>query len=221
MLRRDDGKLYVEEELVPIYRNEVLPHVHMMFPNQTECELLSGMEIRCEGDAIKAIDKLHSIGVKTVIVTSLFYAGTESLIVMGSVKQQGRFQIHVPCLKGNFTGTGDLFAALVLAYSTTSYNATVNGDQTDNSNVNSNSNNHYLRQVLMPSCEKAVNAVYAVLQRTLKDSSSELRLIQCKRDLETPTILFRAAEMGIALNGDAVIDSVNHSTTTTTTTTTT
>jgi pyridoxal/pyridoxine/pyridoxamine kinase len=34
----DNGKLYVKEELVKIYREEVIPNANFLFPNQTECE---------------------------------------------------------------------------------------------------------------------------------------------------------------------------------------
>ncbi len=34
----DDGKLYVSEELVEIYKKEVIPGANFIKPNQTECE---------------------------------------------------------------------------------------------------------------------------------------------------------------------------------------
>jgi len=55
----DDGKLYVPKELVQIYIDEVLPHADFLFPNQTECEHLTGIKILTEKDAITAMDLLH------------------------------------------------------------------------------------------------------------------------------------------------------------------
>jgi pyridoxine kinase len=34
----DDGKLYVNKDLVSIYRDEVVPQSDFVFPNQTEAE---------------------------------------------------------------------------------------------------------------------------------------------------------------------------------------
>jgi hypothetical protein len=37
----DNGKLYVSEELVEIYKKEVIPGADFLKPNQTECEYVS------------------------------------------------------------------------------------------------------------------------------------------------------------------------------------
>lgn len=41
-------------------------------------------------------------------------------------------------------------------------------------------------------CEKTVNSLSAVLQRTESHKSKELKLIQSKADLESPSIIYRA-----------------------------
>ena len=37
------GKMYVPEELLPIYKNEVLPIADIISPNQFEAQLLTGI----------------------------------------------------------------------------------------------------------------------------------------------------------------------------------
>lgn len=56
----DDGRLYVPAENVDIYREEVLPLATMITPNQYEAELLSGVTILTEEDAVRACVVLHS-----------------------------------------------------------------------------------------------------------------------------------------------------------------
>jgi hypothetical protein len=34
----DERKLYVPEEMIAVYRDEVIPYADMLFPNQTEVE---------------------------------------------------------------------------------------------------------------------------------------------------------------------------------------
>jgi pyridoxine kinase len=48
----DNGQLYVPEELVPIYRDEVVPLATVLTPNQFEAETLTGMKIESDKDAV-------------------------------------------------------------------------------------------------------------------------------------------------------------------------
>ncbi|KAG0454839.1 hypothetical protein HPP92_024131 [Vanilla planifolia] len=67
----DEGKLYVPEELVSIYREKVVHVASMLTPNQFEIEQLTGSRIVSEKDALKACNKLHAAGTSKVIVTSI------------------------------------------------------------------------------------------------------------------------------------------------------
>ena len=48
----DNGCLYVPPELVPIYRDEVIPLATILTPNQFEAETLTGMQIKSDTDAV-------------------------------------------------------------------------------------------------------------------------------------------------------------------------
>lgn len=48
----DNGRLYVPEELVPVYRDEVIPLATVLTPNQFEAETLTGMSIQSDEDAV-------------------------------------------------------------------------------------------------------------------------------------------------------------------------
>ncbi|KAG0454810.1 hypothetical protein HPP92_024102 [Vanilla planifolia] len=63
----DEGKLYVPEELVSIYREKVVHVASMLTPNQFEIEQLTGSRIVSEKDALKACNKLHAAGTSKVV----------------------------------------------------------------------------------------------------------------------------------------------------------
>jgi pyridoxine kinase len=63
----DDGKLYLPEEMVDVYRSEVMQLATVLTPNQFEAELLTGTRIRTEQDALHACVVLLKSGPKTVV----------------------------------------------------------------------------------------------------------------------------------------------------------
>eukprot|EP00824_Muranothrix_gubernata_P007585 TRINITY_DN19649_c0_g1_i1.p2 TRINITY_DN19649_c0_g1~~TRINITY_DN19649_c0_g1_i1.p2 ORF type:complete len:247 (+),score=37.48 TRINITY_DN19649_c0_g1_i1:70-810(+) len=109
----DEGKLYVPKELVGIYREELFPHATIITPNQFEAEQLTGISIHSQEDALRACDKLHQMGPKTVFITSTSIATDESLVFFCSslrhLDESGkpiRFRITFPHVKLYITGTG-------------------------------------------------------------------------------------------------------------------
>jgi len=212
----DAGKLYVSSELVDLYRIEVLPRATFLFPNQTECEVLCGLKIRSEKDALRAIDMLHNFGIRNVIITSLYYESDQTIVIIGSSLKETasvpftsrridsnvtssskleqntdktslehsdstaycRFKMEIPKLPEEFSGTGDLFAALVTGW-------TAQGDD------------------LKTSCERTVNSIQAVLMRTVQESTKmekelrfrELSLVRSRFELFQPKIQWRASPL--------------------------
>ncbi|CAH0486073.1 unnamed protein product [Peronospora farinosa] len=126
----DLGKLYVPLELVDLYRSKVLPICDVLTPNQYECELLAEMELHTVKVAMRACKKLHTLGPKVVVISS-FQEGSEDespmeLMVIGSKVRNGgvngnelyceQYEVRFPWIDSYYTGTGDLFAALLLAW---------------------------------------------------------------------------------------------------------
>ncbi|KAJ2784336.1 putative pyridoxal kinase [Coemansia linderi] len=117
----DDNALYVPQELVAMYRDILCPLAKLVLPNQFEAEQLTEMRITSVQDAKLACDKLHSFGVPNVVITSIAVDGDHSqLHLIGSERSQEsgathQFIISFPKLDGYFTGSGDFFAAMVLA----------------------------------------------------------------------------------------------------------
>lgn len=81
----DNGKLYVKEDLIPIYKECVLPLADIVTPNLFEAEILSGMKITIE-NVWEAIDFLHKKGCQTVVITSAELAKNGYLVVFASTR---------------------------------------------------------------------------------------------------------------------------------------
>ena len=173
----DHGKLYVPEELVAIYRDEVVPTATMLTPNQFEVELLTKRAIASEADAAAACESLHARGPHTVVITSLRLASEPNQVLMFASRHHAgvtrQWRLRLPALAQEFTGTGDLTAALLLAWS----------HQLDEP--------WRLGEVL----EKVAASVQAVLQRTQRAGRSELCLVQSQREIVEPRVVLRAEEL--------------------------
>ncbi|KAF6204980.1 hypothetical protein GE061_019147 [Apolygus lucorum] len=174
----DDGKMYVPESLLPIYKETILPLADVITPNQYELELLSGRSITKVDDAWSAIESFHEKGCRTVIVSSSTLGGDNELIALASTKKDGkttRAKISIPKLDAHFVGSGDLFAALMMAWLY----------KTDDD--------------IQHSLENTIHSLQAVLTRTLSHAlvmskgdrptpeQMELQLIQSKSDIESPS----------------------------------
>jgi pyridoxine kinase len=132
----DHGKFYVPQELVAVYREEVLPLATVLTPNQFEIEQLTGMQISDESQAWNCCDMIHAKGVETVIITSCSLGVPDEVSLLASrlskskyngidgddsssakqTKHKSRYMIKIPLIAGRYSGTGDLMAALLLAW---------------------------------------------------------------------------------------------------------
>ncbi|KAM9987051.1 hypothetical protein ACTFIY_011479 [Dictyostelium cf. discoideum] len=192
----DNNELYVPENLVEVYKNEVIPNADYIFPNQTEVEFLTGIKIKNDKDALKAIDQFHKMGVKNVVITSLFFdTNPNDIIVIGSTindnnknndndnnNKYNQFKIKVgPKFNDYYTGTGDLLSSLLLGWSIR--------EPTDLSLV----------------CEKAISILYNIINETHNSKKSipsnkekeyyELRLVQSRKFIENSEIRFKSEKL--------------------------
>lgn len=177
----DEGRLYVPQELVSVYREKVVPVASMLTPNQFEAEQLTGFRIASEQDGREACNILHAAGPSKVVITSMNM--NDTLLLIGSHQIEkgqppAQFKIVIPKIPAYFTGTGDLMTALLLGWS---------NKYPDN---------------LYKAAELAVSSLQALLSRTLNDykragfdcqsSSLEIRLIQSQDDIRNPEVKFKA-----------------------------
>jgi pyridoxine kinase len=130
----DNGRIYVAEDELPVYKS-LLKDADLILPNQFEAELLSDVRIHDLATMKQAITKLHSsYQVPHVLITSIRLPPTASntptqmdedlstsakLSIIGSTctsdMKPRLFRITVPALPVFFSGTGDMFASLMVA----------------------------------------------------------------------------------------------------------
>ncbi|KAG2511699.1 hypothetical protein BBO99_00009237 [Phytophthora kernoviae] len=187
----DLGKLYVPLELVTLYRSKVLPICDVLTPNQYECELLAEMELKTVKDAMRACKKLHTLGPKVVVISSFQEAKSseekppKELVVIGSKVVAGgiaggepvceQYEVRFPLIDSYYTGTGDLFAALLLAW--------LYRYPDD------------FKRVL----ENVISTIQDVLRITLKlgGKDCDLKLIQSRNVIANPTVRFFATPLSV------------------------
>ncbi|XP_054165504.1 pyridoxal kinase-like [Oppia nitens] len=182
----DNGQMYVPQELLPVYKDKIILIADILTPNQFEAELLTGIKINNDSDAIQAIDALHDLGIPTVVISSSNLSQNSShMVAIGSSRANGhkeRIKLSFPKLNATFTGTGDLFAALFLAWFTKT-----NKD-------------------LKTTCENVISTLQAILKSTYDYAvqqpggaksvkNTELRLIQSRAQLESPQNNIKAIEL--------------------------
>ncbi|WQF77821.1 Putative pyridoxine kinase, pyridoxamine kinase/Phosphomethylpyrimidine kinase, ribokinase [Colletotrichum destructivum] len=118
----DNGRLYVAEEVVPAYQS-LVEYADLILPNQFEAELLSGVKITDMQTLQTAIRALHTkYRIPHVVITSVSLASPDHppshLSVVGSsmsptTSEPRLFKIVFPAIDAYFSGTGDMFAALM------------------------------------------------------------------------------------------------------------
>jgi len=178
----DNGEMYVPKELLPIYRDEIIPLADICTPNQYEMELLTGtVDVQTKEETLKSLNWFHDRGVTTVALSSTSLGSPDQLLAFLSHRQDNEhqlFSLSIPKQGNgiNFTGTGDLFASLFLAHSSLSIN-------------------------LQTAFEKTIASLQAVISNTISAMPSdlvesgsiesrhrELKLIQSKNDIERPQV---------------------------------
>lgn len=130
----DNGRIYVAEDTIPVYK-DLLRDADLILPNQFEAELLSNVKITDLKSMHAAIETLHDkYQLPHVLITSIRLpaststtpstleqdlSATARLSVVGSTRTSDNkprlFSITVPSLPIFFSGTGDMFAALMVS----------------------------------------------------------------------------------------------------------
>ena len=190
----DNDKLYVPKKLVKIYSEEVVPLANILLPNQFESEMLTGMKIRTQEDALKVCEKLHNRGPSIVVITSLTLKESKdkSIVMILSHRDKDHrnaYAIRVPRIDGYFTGTGDLTASLMLGYLGKGYSSKRALEMT------ASSVHAVLKRTSRHEAKLAKIAIETCRPRTRRRFSippPELRLIQSQKELRSPPSLLHA-----------------------------
>ena len=142
--------VFVRPGIPEFMRERAVPAADVVTPNQFELDLLSGQTSATRRDALAAIDAVHRLGPRAVLVTSLHTDETPpDAIDLVASDPAGRFRVRTPRLPIAVNGAGDAIAALFFA--------------------------HYLRGgSAAEALSRAASSVFGVLRRTAEAGSREI-----------------------------------------------
>ena len=191
--------LYVDKAIVPVYQS-LVGQADLIMPNQFEIELLSGEKVGDLEGVRRAVERLHLAGgvgadshdgVCHVVVTSVHLgddvngtgtgAGEENaadmLTVVGSTRRSDGsarlFRIDVPALPCYFSGTGDMFAALLLIRLR---EACLAANLLEVKSWQSPDDVPARELPLAKAVEKVLSSMHLILEKTMKARNEEMRV---------------------------------------------
>jgi pyridoxine kinase len=169
-----DGGLFVRAEIPPLMRDRLCPLADIITPNHFEFEWLCGAKANTIDDVIA--QALMMRGPSTIVVTSAELADTpneaiETIAVERSQARHLAWRVATPKLPISPSGTGDLFASLLVS-------ARVRGSNTPDA------------------LSHAASAIFAVLERTAARGTEEMRIVESAALLAHPTRRFDAVSVG-------------------------
>jgi pyridoxine kinase len=164
---RDRG-LFVQADIPPLVRDRLCPLADLITPNHFEFEWLCGTKATTTGQVIAQAQALLARGPSTIVVTSAELADTpDGEIETLAIERSRAWRVRTPKLPISPSGTGDLFAALLVA-------ARVRGSNTPDA------------------LGHAASAIFAVLERTAARGTEEMRIVESAELLAHPTRRFDA-----------------------------
>jgi pyridoxine kinase len=160
--------VFVRPGIPEFMRDRAVPAADVVTPNQFELDFLTGGTSATLADAKAAVTKLHAMGPKVVLVTSLETNETpdDSLDALAS-DGQGFWRVRSPKLPISINGAGDAIAALFFV--------------------------HWMETRSAPTAlSRAVSSVYGLLKRTSDAGSREILTIAAQDEFVTPSRLLAA-----------------------------
>jgi pyridoxine kinase len=158
--------LFVGPEVVEFMREHAVRAADVVTPNHFELDRLTGRDTRTLESACRAIDALHALGPKVVLVTSLQVEDTpvDAVDLLASDGAQ-YFRLRTPRLAVAANGAGDLIAALFFG--------------------------HLIRTGSVANAlSRSASAVYGLLARTARSGADEILLIEAQDEIVDPGTLF-------------------------------
>ena len=159
---------FVNPEIPPIIREQVVPVADVLTPNQFELGFLTGTDPHALDEVLESADAARAMGPSTILVTSV-ETGDDTIGLM-AVDDDGAWLVETPLLPMKANGSGDITAALFTAHLHETGSA---------------------RQAV----ERTVSSVHAVLRQTLESGERELRLIDAQDAIARPATEFEARQV--------------------------
>ena len=158
--------VFVRPGIPEFMRDAAVPAADIVTPNQFELDYLAGRTTVTLADARAAVDAVHTLGPRAVLVTSLHTEETPSdAIDLLASDRSGKFRVRTPKLDISVNGAGDAIAALFFF--------------------------HYLRTgTAAEALASAAASTFGLLRRTAEAKSREILLVAAQAEFVTPSTKF-------------------------------
>ncbi|MDT3687971.1 MAG: pyridoxal kinase PdxY [Pseudorhodoplanes sp.] len=162
-----ESGVFVRDGIPEFMKSRAVPAADVITPNQFELDYLSGLTTSNLDRTLAAVDALHALGPRHILVTSLHVEETprDSLDLLAS-GPEGCFQVRTPLLPLSISGAGDAIAALFFAH------LLQTGRTAD-------------------ALQNAVSSVYGVLKETADKGAREILLVEAQEELVKPGRIFK------------------------------
>ena len=111
----DNGKIYVDGDIVRFYVDSVMGLADIILPNAFEASLLTGTSVTSVSTALQAIQKLRNNGPAIAVITGVEAPDNSKLATLISFKDEV-WQTITPKIEIQSHGAGDLLSALFTGY---------------------------------------------------------------------------------------------------------
>ncbi|MDQ0474916.1 pyridoxal kinase PdxY [Labrys wisconsinensis] len=158
--------VFVRPGIAEFMRDKAVPAADVITPNQFELELLSGRPVTRLDDAKAAVARLHTLGPKVVLVTSLITEETPvDAIDLAASDGEGFWRVRTPRLAIAASGAGDAIAALF--------------------------NLHWKRSgSAAEALGNAAASIYGLLKRTAEAGATEILVVEAQDEFVAPSRRF-------------------------------
>ncbi len=163
--------IFVRRGIPELIKERLLPVADIVTPNQFELEYLACRATATMADLAAAIDTVHALGPRVVLVTSL-HTGVTPPDCLDLVVSDGsdRYRLRTPQLPIVVNGAGDAIAALFLAHLMSSGSA-------------------------VEAMSLAGASIFGVINRTAEAGASEMLLIEAQEEFVKPSQVFVAQKI--------------------------
>ena len=158
--------IFVRPGIPEFMREKAVPAADVITPNQFELDLLAGMTTTSLADTRTALQRVHALGPKVILVTSLITEETpDDCIDLLASDASGLYRLRTPKLELSVNGAGDAIAALF--------------------------NLHWKRSGSAASAlGEAGASIYGLLKRTESAGSREILTVEAQEEFVSPSFRF-------------------------------
>jgi len=158
--------IFVRPGIPEFMRDKAVPAADVITPNQFELEILAGMTTTTLADVRTALNRVHALGPKVILVTSLLTEETpDDSIDLAASDATGLYRMRTPRLAHSVNGAGDAIAALF--------------------------NLHWKRSgSAAEAMAEAGASVYGLLKRTADAGSREILTVEAQDEFVSPSQRF-------------------------------